>query len=510
MTLCLCGEIPDAWGRAMWESVRGDATLAVLAGLTDAPLHLVGGAVRDLLRGETAVHDWDILVPQGALALARRLADTTGGAYIVLHAAQPTARVVRDGVTYDLIEYRAGDLAADLRARDLTINAIAVDLRATLAGDDAAISDPCGGVADLHAGVLRPCSAGALQADPLRAVRLYRFVATLGYTTTTEAAERAREAAPLLVSVAPERIADELGRLFAGEHAGQAIHGFVHSGLWEAIAPEATAGRGVAQSAHHHLDVFDHDAAAAVAVAEALRTLDAWAGAEAAAFRAWLDTPVAGERTRRWLVPFAALLHDMAKPMVRVTNPDGTNGFPRHAQAGGALARAVARRLKLGRHEIALLGAFVRQHARPNDLQQHGPDHPLRLMAVLREAAPGAMMVALGDRNTALGPARPPTIVARDVTFLQALLRAYFRTYAPLLATPPLVRGEDLIEALGLSPGRRLGYLLLCLRRRQLAGLLTTRAAALTAARNLIGEGDKPGMHYKDAKMQRREKGKKD
>ncbi len=470
----------------MWERVRGDATLGVLAGLTDAPLYLVGGAVRDLLRGAGAVHDWDILVPEGALALARRLADVTGGAYITLHEMQPTARVVRDGVAYDLIAYRAEGLEADLRARDLTINAIAVDLRAILAGDDAAIIDPCGGVHDLDAGVLRPCSSHAFRDDPLRAVRLFRFAATLRSEPTTEAATQVRDVLPLLSAVAPERIADELGRLFAGERAEKAIRGFVRSGLWEVIAPEATAGRGMAQSANHHLDVFDHDTAAAITAASALRQLDAWSGAEAAAFRAWLDAPVAGERTRRWLVPFAALMHDMAKPIVRVTNADGTNGFPRHEQVGGTLARAVARRLKLGRHEVNLLGAFVRQHARPVDLQRHGPDHPLRLMAVLRDAAPGAILVALGDRATARGPARPPGIVARDVAFLQTLLRDYFRTYAPLLATPPLVRGDDLMTALGLPPGRRLGYLLLLLRRRQLAGLLTTRAAALDNARTLI------------------------
>lgn len=472
----------------MWERVRGEATLRVLAGLTDAPLHLVGGAVRDLLRGAGTVHDWDVLVPEGALVLARRLADATGGACVILHAVQPTARVVRAGVTYDLIAYRAGDLASDLRARDLTINAIALDLRVALAGGDAAILDPCGGVADLATRRLRPCAAGAFRADPLRALRLYRFAATLGYLPTPAAERQARDAAPLLATVAPERVADELGRLFAGADAARAIRGFVRSGIWEAIAPEATAGRGMSQSANHHLDVFDHDTAAAVAVARALRRLDAWGRDEAAAFRVWLDAPVAGGRARRWLVPFAALMHDMAKPMVRVTKPDGTNGFPRHEQAGAALARTVAQRLKLSRHEADLLGAFVRQHARPADLRQHGPDHPLRVLAVLRDAAPGAIVVALGDRATARGPARPPSVVRRDVRFLRGLLRNYFATYAPLLATPSLVRGDDLIAALGLPPGRHIGYLLLLLRRRQLAGLLRTRAAALATARTLLAQ----------------------
>jgi tRNA nucleotidyltransferase/poly(A) polymerase len=393
---------------------------------------------------------------------------------------------VKDGTAYDLIAYRAEELEADLRARDLTINAIAIDLRALLTGSETAVLDPCGGVADLGAGRLRPCSRAAFRADPLRAVRLYRFVATLGFTPTPEAETQARDAAPLLSSVAPERIADELGKLFAAENAGAAIHGLVKSGIWETIAPEATATRGMAQGRNHHLDVFDHDAAAAVAAADFLRTLDDWAAPYAAEFRAWLETPVAGGRTRRWLIPLAALMHDIGKPVVRRAKPDGSPAFPRHEYAGEPIARAIARRLRLGRQEVNLLGAFVRHHGRPVDLQKYAPDHGLRLMALLREAAPGTSVVALGDRATARGPNRPPERVAQDIAFIQGLVRDYFGTYAPLLATPPLIRGEELMETFGLRPGRRIGYLLLLLRRRQLAGEITTPEAAIAIVHALV------------------------
>lgn len=473
----------------MWDAVRADDVLTALAGLTDGPLYLVGGAVRDLLRGERDVHDWDVLVPRDALVLARRLADTTGGSYVPLHDEHPTARVVKNRTAYDLLEYRAEGLEADLHARDLTINAIAIDLRALLAGSETAVIDPCGGVADLGAGRLRPCSAEAFRDDPLRTVRLYRFVATLSFTPAPEAETQAREAAALLAAVAPERIVDELGKLFAADNAGPAIHGLVQSGIWETIAPEASATRGMAQGPNHHLDVFDHDAAAALATADFLRTLDDWAAPYAAAFRAWLDTPVAGGRTRRWLVPFAALMHDIGKPVVRRVKPDGQPSFPRHEYAGEQVARGIARRLKIGRHEVNMLGAFIRHHGRPVDLQKYGSEHLLRFMALTRDAAPGVILVALGDRATARGPNRPPEKVARDVEFIEGLLRAYCGTYAPLLATPPLVRGEELIEALGIRPGRRVGYLLLLLRRRQLAGEIATPEAAIAVARALGAAG---------------------
>lgn len=465
--------------------IRANTILTTLPRLTVQALYLVGGAVRDLMRGDTVIKDWDILIPHDAIAIARRFADTIGGAFVLLHEEQPTARVVQGGRQYDFIQFRGDTLEDDLRTRDFTINAIAVDLRSLLVGVTTPEIDPCGGIADLEARVLRPCGPDVFAADPLRAVRLYRFAATLGFIPTPEAEAQARAVAGQLESVAPERITDELARLFAVPGAAPAMGGLVRSGLWEAIVPETTVGRGMAQSENHHLDVFDHDTAAAVTVAEFLATLDDWAAPHADDFRAWLDMPTAGGRTRRWVLPLAALLHDAAKPVVRQVKSDGAPAFPRHEQAGGHLARQIAERMRLSRPERDLLVAAIRHHARPNDLQEHGPNHPLRLMAVLGDAAPAAIMVVLGDRATARGPNRPPEKVAADIAFLQGLLRDYFGRYAPLLASPPLVTGDDLIHDLGLRPGRQIGYLLLLLRRRQLTSELTNAADALAIAREL-------------------------
>ncbi len=473
---------------AAWQTtLRGNAILTALPRLTEQPFYLVGGTVRDALRGETAIRDWDILVPRDAMTIARRFADVIGGAFAPLHDEQPTARVVQAGRQYDLSQYRTETLEEDLRRRDFSINAIAVDLRQLLVGVPVDVIDPCGGMADVDARQLRPCTPDAFRDDPLRALRLYRFVAMLGFVPTAEAEEMAAEVAARFDSVAPERITDELARLFAAPGAAPAIEGFVRSGLWEAIVPETTAGRGMAQSGNHHLDVFDHDAAAAIAVVGFLNTLDDWAAPAADDFRAWLDTSLAGERTRHWIVPFAALLHDAAKPESRTVGSDGAPKFPWHEQAGGHLAGRVAERLRLSRMEQNLLVAAIRQHGRPHDLQKHGPEHPIRLMAVLGDAAPACIMVTMGDRATARGPNRPPEVVARDGTFLQRLLRDYFGKYALLLAMPPLVTGDEMMHALGLRPGKEIGRLRLRLRWRQLAGKLVDADDALRVAAELHG-----------------------
>ncbi len=477
---------------ALRAQVRADAHLAALPALADGPLHLVGGAVRDALRGVAAV-DWDIAVPHGAIALARRFADARGGAFVPLHEGHPTARVVIGGTVYDFAEYRAPTLVADLHARDLTINAVAADLRALLAGDDAPLVDPCGGVSDLDAGRLRPCGPEVFAADPVRVVRLYRFVASLGFAPTAGADAQARAVtgrdggAWWWHAVAPERVADELAKLFAAPHAARAMLPLMDAGVLRAFVPYLDETRGLAQSGNHHLDVYDHDLAAAVAVAgDFLPSLDAWAAPHADALRDWLAVQTGGGRTRQWIVPFAALIHDLGKVITRTTKPDGTNGFPRHEAAGGRLAARTAGSLRLSRAETRLLVRCVRLHGHPNALHGRGSDGLLRFFAVVGEAAPGVILVAMGDRATARGPERPPEKVAADIAWLQSLAREGFGTYAPLLASPPLVRGGDLIAALDLAPGKRVGELLLLVRRRQLAGEIRTVEEAIAAARALL------------------------
>jgi len=113
----------------------------------DIPVYLVGGAVRDaVLQRET--HDLDFATPQG-LKLAKKIADHLPAAFFPLDAEFDTARVVvihPDGSReiLDFAGYRGDSLEADLRGRDFTLNAIAMDLHS------GAILDPLGGLTDLR------------------------------------------------------------------------------------------------------------------------------------------------------------------------------------------------------------------------------------------------------------------------------------------------------------------------------------------------------------------------
>ena len=107
-----------------------ERTLQVLADLArdrQLQVYLVGGTVRELLLGRE-IHDLDLAVSHQTLDLAATLAETLGGTFVLLDEQERSARVVWEGQELDLTEFRAGDLAGDLRKRDFTVNAMAINL----------------------------------------------------------------------------------------------------------------------------------------------------------------------------------------------------------------------------------------------------------------------------------------------------------------------------------------------------------------------------------------------
>ena len=198
--------------------------LPALEGL--APSFLVGGAVRDLLRGADAV-DLDVAVEGDARSVARALAERLGGEARE-HERFGTATVRADELTVDLATTRRetypepgvlpvveeAGLDEDLVRRDFTINAMALGLT----GDDLGhLYDPCGGLADLDERVVRVLHAGSFTDDPTRLLRALRYEARLGFRMDPDTELLARDAAAEggLRTVSGARVRDELMDLLA-------------------------------------------------------------------------------------------------------------------------------------------------------------------------------------------------------------------------------------------------------------------------------------------------------
>ena len=141
----------------------------------------MGGTVRELLLGQE-IHDLDLAVSHRTLDLAATLAATLGGTFVLLDEQERSARVVWEGQELDLTEFRAEDLAGDLRKRDFTVNAMAIDLDSIFQNETPPVIDPWGGREDLAAGRLQLLAEENFLKDPLRLLRAFRFAASHGFT----------------------------------------------------------------------------------------------------------------------------------------------------------------------------------------------------------------------------------------------------------------------------------------------------------------------------------------
>jgi putative nucleotidyltransferase with HDIG domain len=325
-----------------------DETLAGV--LPPGSLYAVGGRVRDEVRSALdglprPAKDLDYVVTGLALEdLVERLrrvgrADVVGASFAVVKCT------LSGGTTVDVAlprrEHSTGighrdfavewgpdvSLEDDLARRDFRMNMMARSL------PGGSLVDPYGGAEDVAARRIDILRAEAFVDDPLRMLRACQFAARFEFTLSSETLEAMRAAAPLVASVSPERVRDELVKfLERAERPSIGIELMREGGLLPFVLPEVAEGIGVAQNRYHAYDVFVHS----------LATLDA--------------TPP-GDLALR----LSALFHDVAKPRTK-TIDDGEAHFYRHEVVGADMAEVVLERLRFPAEMTSSVTRLVRHH----------------------------------------------------------------------------------------------------------------------------------------------------
>jgi len=442
---------------------------------------IVGGALRDSLRGAGEPTDLDVVVAGEVEGSARRLAAKGQAHAFALSSEFGAWRVVaRSGSWHvDLNPLRADTIEDDLALRDFTVNAIAQPL----AGGE--LIDPLGGFADLASGTLRLAGASSLEVDPLRSLRLVRLACELGLTPDAGAERAARAAAPRLAEIAAERIYAELQRIIASEQAVAGVRMLVALQLSRTILPELDALQGVHQSRFHHLDVYEHTLAVlSETIALEERPAAVLGDEHAQAIRALLAEPLGDELDRRVALRFGALLHDIAKPATRTELGGGRIGFPDHDQLGARSARAILGRLRASERMRSHVAMLVRHHLRLGFLVERAPLSRDELYCYLSACGPVAADVTLlsaADRLATRG-ARSAEMIEAHIALARQVIGEALRWHADGPPRAPL-RGDELAAALGIVPGPLLGRLLAAVTRASFNGEVATRAQAVAYAR---------------------------
>jgi poly(A) polymerase len=403
-------------------------------------LYLVGGSVRDVLLRRLST-DLDFATdarPEQLQKTLRGWADALWDTGIEFG----TVGVSKGGYRLEITTFRAdrydgvsrhphvrfGDcLDDDLVRRDFSVNAMAVRVTPTGPGE---FLDPLGGLAALRAGVLDTPAAPrtSFGDDPLRMLRAARFVSQLGFTVATRVQAAIEGMATELARVTAERVATELDKLLLGGDPVAGIELLVHTGMGEVVLPEVGAMRMAIDEHHQHKDVYRHSL---TVLRQAIELEDDGA-----------------DLVLRW----AALLHDIGKPVTRRHEPDGGVSFHHHEVVGAKMTRTRLRALKYSKQMIDDVSQLVYLH-----LRFHGyGESRWSDSAVRRYVTDAGPLLA---RLNTLVRADCTTRDKRRAARLQANYDDLERRIAELAAKEDLKRvrpdldGNEIMELLGIPPG---------------------------------------------------------
>ncbi len=411
--------------------------------------YLVGGTVRDALLGRDS-DDLDLAVDGRAMALARRVADRIGGADVVMDAERDVARVLRRvggrRQQFDFAGLRAEGIIADLRARDYTVNAMALPV----SDPWGEVLDPAGGRADLEARRLRAVSDDAFRDDPVRILRGVRLAGALDFALTADTEALARAWLPALERVSAERIRDEWLAILALEAPASTLETAFRLGVAARVLPEAAED---ARRWARLLGTLER----LVALEDAWRRggVGAWVGL-APRLAEHLDADFSPGQPRGLLLRLAGLLGEVEDP------------------------RPVAVRLRLSGRETRFLVRAVRAAREVLSGPPGGAQGALGTYRYYRAYDEDGLAGAM------LALARAGTSSAVE-TLVLALLDAWFRECEWVVDPPRLLDGDDVVRLLGGQAGPRVGALLEEVREAQVQGLVRNREEALTLLRHRLG-----------------------
>lgn len=410
-----------------------------------------GGCVRDLLLGQSPI-DYDIAtsaVPDQVEHLFPR-AEMTGKSFGV-------CRVHFEKVIFEVASFRSDlayadgrhpdgvrftDAPTDAQRRDFTINALFYD---PIAGQ---LLDFVDGQADLAARIIRAVGEpeARFKEDHLRILRALRFAARLGFTLEPVTLQAITTDAPQLSRISPERIREELVRLFMeAQRPGDAFRQLESTGVLAVVLPELARMRGQEQPPEYHPegDVFTHTAM-------------------------MLDRMT--QRSPRLI--FAVLLHDVGKPPTAEYR-DGRWRFENHARVGAELARDILARLRFSKDDTEAIVHMVGNHMRFQNVAEMRRStlrtlvgHPefeeeLRLHRLDCESSHGKLDNLVFLENFRLALKSEPALPPRWIT------------------------GHDLL-ALGLTSGPGLGQWLKTAYEKQLEGQFPDRESLLAWLRKEV------------------------
>ncbi len=404
---------------------------------------IVGGAVRDLLLGLPS-SDWDVTTNATPDQIVPLFSESFyDNEYGTVKVAGKHIREqfklgegkINDDSLYDITTYRSESgysdkrrpdkvewgktIEEDLKRRDFTINAIAINLRSE-------IVDPYNGQEDIKLKLIKAVGEPKerFEEDALRIMRAIRIGAQLGFAIEEKTLSALKDKVVNLKEISLERIGAEVMKLLATVHAADGIQLMTNTGIMEIVIPELLGAKAIKQGGHHIYDVYTH-------LVEALRACPS-------------SDPV---------VRLATLLHDIDKPVVAKQGGERGVTFYNHEVSGARTAKRIAERLKLSKRDQDRVFTLVRWHMFVYESKMTDASIRRFIRRVGKENIHDMMALRIGDR---VGGGSKAT--SWRLTELQKRIGEQF--YEPLSLKDMNINGAEVMKILGIEPCRKVGEIL--------------------------------------------------
>lgn len=407
--------------------------------------YVVGGYVRDIMLRRPST-DVDFVTVGSGIEVASEVARRLKGSHLSVFRNYGTAQVKRRSVELEFVGARKesyhresrnpvvedGTLDDDIARRDFTVNAMALCVNAGRFGE---LIDRYNGIDDLRRGLIRtPLDPDVTFIDdPLRMMRAIRFATQLGFEIVDETFNAIRRNARRIEIISKERVADELMKIMRSPQPSRGWQLLFRSGLLKIIFPELAALRGIdVVNGVGHKDNFFHTMAV-------------------------LDN-VAAQTDNVWL-RWAALLHDIAKPVTKRWDDRLGWTFHGHNAVGAKMVPRIFRRMKLPMNEhMKYVQKLVELHMRPIALVEE----------IVTDSAVRRMLFEAGDDVDDLMTLCSADITSRNQMKVERFRRNYELVKQKMVELEerdrirnfqPPVDGIEIMQTFGLGECREVGMI---------------------------------------------------
>ena len=450
-----------------YDSVRSILEIAgALGEKKEIEVYVVGGFVRDLLMG-SPINDIDLMTIGEGIPFAEMLANELGRKKIVPFKKFGTAFIPGNEIQIEVATARKEnyegnsrkpseiiytDLEGDLLRRDFTINAMAMNITPLLFGE---LTDPYGGISDIKKKVIKtPLDPDeTFSEDPLRMMRAAYFASKLGFKLDENCLRSIKRQISRMGIVSTERIRDEFIKILTTDKPSIGLVILQKTGLMKTVFPEINVMYGMDQTPEwHHKDIFAHT----------LQVVDNSA-----------------KLSDKMKIRFAALVHDIAKPITRRVDKEKGYTFHGHDAIGGKMIDTVAKRMKLSNDLKDYLKKLTLLHLRPIALVKNivTDSAVRRLMVAAGEDLEDLMILCRADITTK-NPKRVKRYLKNFEKVEEKMANVNKRDEMVAFQSP--VRGDEIMSICGLKEGTKVGVIKKAIEEAILEGLIdNTHSQAL-------------------------------